>query len=130
VPEILKKAGLDKTLENVARSELLDQVNVSDPINQDPNPELIQRELSEPVVVNQNYKVRYLQPAPIRTPSPNVILERQSTPLPPLAPVRVRQFVPNKRTQTPLLIREKEPPQKPQSKNCSIATHFNKVLKK
>jgi hypothetical protein len=87
--------------------------NFESNINYDPDPIRIQRDDDRLIEQNQIVRIRYLQPPQIRTPSPNLIYEKQATPLPPLTPIKIRQYVPISRTPTPILIRELEPPRKP-----------------
>ena len=110
---MLQRAGLAGQLdeESLNNIQLVDasSIRASERINKDPEPLVIERQADEPVQQIQKCTIRYLQPPKLRTPSPNVILERQATPLPSLPPIRVRQQVRANRTPTPLLIRERAP---------------------
>jgi hypothetical protein len=115
---VLKRAGPSDVYELdgkvYQKTELLN--DTFDPdlnLNYDAEPVLIQQEDQNRVDLNQKVFIRYLQPIEPRTPSPNIIFERQATPKPALDPIRIREVLEESRQPTPLLIREL-PPNKPQ----------------
>ncbi|KAI0986653.1 hypothetical protein GJ496_011894 [Pomphorhynchus laevis] len=90
-------------------------------INYDPEPQIVRKQVSNPVLYKQEVAVRYLKPPTPPPPGPLIIKEVRANQPPPAPPVIIRQRPPRPSTPPPLVIRER-PPQAPQPLGPKVIT--------
>lgn len=102
--------------------------NIEYQINQDPNPEIIHKKVTEPIEYVQGIAVRYLRPPTPPAPGDIIIKQEENTLTQPAPPLVLRQYPPNRaETPEPLVIRE-APPKPPTPAPGKVITISGKNL--
>lgn len=97
------------------------------PINEDTNPEIVNKKISQQLEYVQELAVRYLRPPTPPAPGEIVITQEPNTLTPPAPPLVIRQQPPRPETPEPLIIRE-APPQPPPAIGRKLITISGKKL--
>jgi hypothetical protein len=97
------------------------------PINEDQNPDIIQKISNKQLIYTQEIAIRYLRPPTPPPPGDILIIQEKNIPVPPAPPIVLRQQPPRPDTPPPLVIRE-APPKPPCQITKKLVTISGKLL--
>lgn len=96
-------------------------------INQDPEPEILNKKPAQKLLYKQQVQVRYLNPPEIPKPGDIIIKQLPNKQIPPAPPLIIRQNKPIPETPPPLVLRE-APPKPPAKIPSKIINISGKVI--
>lgn len=97
------------------------------PINEDPNPDIIQKHTNQQLLYTQEIAIRYLRPPTPPPPGDIIIRQEKNIPISPAPPIVLRQQPPRPETPPPLVVRE-APPKPPVQIRQKLVTISGKRL--